>query len=118
MTQKRTTDNDLVVSGTAAAATRRKAARPRSKHSAAAAEAPVISAPAEPETAQPASAASETTLSVTAVESPVATANSSYEEVAKLAYSYWEARGYQGGSPEEDWLRAEVEMRGVSKVTV
>jgi hypothetical protein len=33
-----------------------------------------------------------------------------YEEVARLAYSYWETRGYQGGSPEEDWLRAEAEL--------
>jgi hypothetical protein len=28
-----------------------------------------------------------------------------------MAYSYWEARGYQGGSSEEDWLRAEQELR-------
>jgi hypothetical protein len=33
------------------------------------------------------------------------------EDVARLAYSYWEARGYQGGSPVEDWLRAEEELR-------
>jgi Protein of unknown function (DUF2934) len=34
------------------------------------------------------------------------------EEIAKLAYSYWEARGYQGGSDQEreDWLRAEREL--------
>jgi hypothetical protein len=32
------------------------------------------------------------------------------EEIARLAYSYWEARGCQGGSPEEDWLRAEREL--------
>ena len=30
-----------------------------------------------------------------------------HEEIARLAYSYWEARGYQGGSPWEDWFRAE-----------
>ena len=34
-----------------------------------------------------------------------------YQEVAALAYSYWEARGCQGGAPEEDWLRAEQELR-------
>jgi hypothetical protein len=28
-----------------------------------------------------------------------------------LAYTYWEARGYQGGSSEEDWLRAEQALR-------
>lgn len=33
------------------------------------------------------------------------------EEIARLAYSYWEARGGVGGSPEEDWLRAEEEVR-------
>ena len=31
----------------------------------------------------------------------------SREAIAELAYSYWEARGFQGGSPDEDWLRAE-----------
>jgi len=34
-----------------------------------------------------------------------------FDDVAQLAYSYWEARGYQGGSSEEDWLRAEQELR-------
>jgi hypothetical protein len=33
------------------------------------------------------------------------------EDIAALAYSYWEARGFQGGSPQEDWLRAEQELR-------
>ena len=32
------------------------------------------------------------------------------EKVALLAYSYWEKRGRQGGSPEEDWYRAEREV--------
>jgi hypothetical protein len=35
----------------------------------------------------------------------------SYNEVAALAYSFWEARGRQGGSPEEDWVRAEQQLR-------
>jgi hypothetical protein len=33
------------------------------------------------------------------------------EEIAVLAYSYWEARGCQGGSPQEDWFRAEQELK-------
>ena len=33
------------------------------------------------------------------------------ETIASLAYSYWEARGYTGGSAEQDWLRAERELR-------
>ncbi len=32
------------------------------------------------------------------------------EAVARLAYSYWEARGGRNGSPEEDWFRAEQEL--------
>ncbi len=36
----------------------------------------------------------------------------SREDVAKLAYSYWIARGYSHGGAEEDWLRAEVELTG------
>ncbi len=38
----------------------------------------------------------------------------SQEEISALAYSYWVARGCQGGSPEEDWLRAEAELRARS----
>ena len=34
----------------------------------------------------------------------------SYDQIAQLAYSFWESRGYQGGTPEEDWLRAEREL--------
>jgi hypothetical protein len=32
------------------------------------------------------------------------------DQIAALAYAYWEARGFQGGSPEQDWLRAEQEL--------
>jgi hypothetical protein len=32
------------------------------------------------------------------------------EAVARLAYSYWEARGGVGGTPEDDWFRAELEL--------
>jgi hypothetical protein len=33
-----------------------------------------------------------------------------HEEVAEVAYRYWEARGRPVGSPEEDWFRAEQEI--------
>lgn len=33
------------------------------------------------------------------------------EEIEKLAYFYWLERGGQGGSPEDDWFRAEAELR-------
>lgn len=35
----------------------------------------------------------------------------SEEAVAKLAYKYWEERGCEGGSPEEDWYRALEHLR-------
>ena len=36
---------------------------------------------------------------------------SMHEAIANLAYSYWEARGRQGGSAVEDWLRAEEKIQ-------
>jgi hypothetical protein len=33
------------------------------------------------------------------------------DEIAALAYALWQARGCPYGSPEEDWLRAERELR-------
>src|SRR5580692_11351782 len=38
------------------------------------------------------------------------TAISVHDQIAKIAYSYWEARGFQPGCPEQDWLRAEQEF--------
>jgi hypothetical protein len=31
--------------------------------------------------------------------------------IEKLAYRFWEERGRPAGSPEEDWFRAEPELR-------
>jgi hypothetical protein len=33
-----------------------------------------------------------------------------HDEIARLAYLHWEARGRPEGSPEVDWLRAEQEL--------
>jgi len=38
-----------------------------------------------------------------------AVAPNAHEMIAKIAYGYWESRGYQAGSAEQDWLRAERE---------
>jgi hypothetical protein len=35
---------------------------------------------------------------------------SGQEKIALLAYTYWEQRGRPGGSPDEDWFRAEQEI--------
>ena len=61
---------------------------------------------AEPATAMP--------MAVAAVEPVEPMVKLSPEAVAALAYSYWQARGTAGGSPEEDWLRAEQELRVMS----
>ena len=62
-------------------------------------------------------AAAATSATTAATEQEAATVESSavgyspkQEEIAALAYSYWATRGYFGGSPEEDWLRAEQEL--------
>jgi len=34
-----------------------------------------------------------------------------HEQIARLAYAYWQNRGCPDGSPEEDWLRAEAELK-------
>ena len=48
--------------------------------------------------------------SLTALEEELSPSISIQEKVALLAYSYWEKRGRHGGSPEEDWYRAEKEV--------
>lgn len=46
-----------------------------------------------------------------AAEVSASLAEPSHEDIARLAYSYWEARGYQSGSQEDDWLRAVTALR-------
>jgi hypothetical protein len=53
-----------------------------------------------------------TTVGVAEMTGGVAEMSADREQIAHLAYSYWEARGRQDGSPEQDWLRAEQELRG------
>jgi len=36
----------------------------------------------------------------------------SHEQVARLAHQFWAERGRQHGHHEEDWFRAEQELRG------
>jgi Protein of unknown function (DUF2934) len=40
-----------------------------------------------------------------------AVAEPSREAIAALAYLYWQTRGGQNGSADEDWLRAERQLR-------
>jgi hypothetical protein len=48
-------------------------------------------------------------------ETPVAVVSEpSREDIARLAEKYWAERGWPEGSPEQDWLRAEQELRNAS----
>lgn len=40
-----------------------------------------------------------------------------HDEIAKLAYQYYQERGREHGSHEEDWYRAEQELRRRSQET-
>jgi hypothetical protein len=57
-------------------------------------------------TPEPVRGASETASACTTEKS-----NFLHDAISKLAHSHWEARGCPVGSPEEDWLRAEAEIR-------
>lgn len=92
MARKRITKSDFIVSA-GVPPTPEKSRVSRVKHS---------STP-PPETAIPAVPAPTAAVSESAAPD--------HDAVAALAYLYWEARGYQGGSAEEDWLRAEQELR-------
>lgn len=83
-----------LTSGTAPARTRKHAP---AKHSSAVA-------------AENSSSIAPAAITATKAETTPSNAVVTFEEIAKLAYSYWEARGCEGGSQEEDWLRAEQEL--------
>ena len=93
MATKRNSDSKVVISTGAAAPApvRRKAAVPKRAK-------------------RPAVEVSDTPVAVTA--EPVMEVTN--QAIAELAYSYWVGRGCQGGSPEEDWLRAEQDLRAVT----
>ena len=95
MPKKQTTPSEPIVSSGAAPARSRK--HTPAKRTAAAA-------------ADPSSSIVPTGLIVTDANTNPSDANLASKEIARLAYSYWESRGYQGGTPEEDWLRAEQEL--------
>jgi hypothetical protein len=102
MPTKRTSGNELVVSatGAAAVAARRKPASTTRKK-------PVISQ------AEPSAILSAPVRTKAAAAKPTSNVSNTptIEQIANLAYAIWEARGCQGGSPEEDWLAAEQQLR-------
>ena len=89
MAKKSNVEKDLVSAVAVPARTRRRPAANAKKHS----------------------AAEQASAETKVVESKRIATAPAREEIAKLAFLYWEARGCQGGSQEEDWLRAEQELR-------
>jgi hypothetical protein len=49
-----------------------------------------------------------------ATETRASNTDPEYDHIARLAYSYWQDRGGPYGSPEEDWFRAESELRALA----
>jgi hypothetical protein len=37
-----------------------------------------------------------------------------HDEIAQLAVQYWIERGYEHGQAEQDWFRAEQQLRGIA----
>jgi hypothetical protein len=64
-------------------------------------------------TRTPAMSGAEPIMAALAVSTPVS--GPTHDQIASLAYSYWAARGFQHGSAEEDWQRAEDELRLTAK---
>ena len=52
-----------------------------------------------------------------ATETRASNTDPEYDHIARLAYSYWQARGCPDGSPEEDWFRAQSELMAAGKGT-
>jgi hypothetical protein len=46
------------------------------------------------------------------VTTKITLAAPSQHEIAELAHRFWAERGFHHGSAEQDWLRAEEELRG------
>jgi hypothetical protein len=94
MPRKSSKETDLTITATGAAARRQPPVKSRTKR-------------ATVTTVTVDTPAIEATSSIA---EPLGLYRPAQEEIAKLAFLYWEARGCQGGSPEEDWLRAEREL--------
>lgn len=107
MARKRITTNDPILSGGGSAAQSRRnpAGTIRPKHSTVPSETFSPSEFQQPQAVKASEPAEPRQPHAVKASEP------SREAIARLAFSYWEARGCQGGSAQEDWLRAEQELR-------
>jgi hypothetical protein len=62
-----------------------------------------------PATGKPAATRSKKAASP---ESKIHLLPASHEQIAQLAHRFWAERGHKHGHHEDDWLRAEQELRG------
>ena len=99
MPRKSNPEKDIVITSASAGAarTRRTVSEPRAKRTA------MPSADAVKKVHEP-----EMEMRVTTF---IAERELSHDEIARVAYSLWEARGCQGGNPEDDWRQAEEQLR-------
>lgn len=111
----KTRKNETEATPSVAAPVRRRAA-----NAGTAARKPTASRERAPKAVAPQATVESEPITATVVETvvakpvsvePIVSAEPSFEQIAALAYSYWVNRGYQGGSPEQDWLAAERELR-------
>jgi hypothetical protein len=101
MATKSNTDSKQVISAGASSSASAPASNARPRRAA-------ITRPqrtAAEKTATSAGTETETALAVSNIPEP------SSDEIARLAYLYWLDRGCQHGSAEEDWFRAEHQLR-------
>jgi hypothetical protein len=109
MTKKRTTSTDTTPAPAKARAAAPATPRPRTAKKSAAETAPA--AAQEPVARHRRATPVHKIVQPEVAEAPVPVSISiTQDDIAQLAFSYFERRGYQGGSPEEDWLRAEEEL--------
>lgn len=123
MTRKMKPENDTVVPPDAAAPRpRRQTAASRTRRASAPLATPVPSAADVDAAETPGSTSSVAApkprrkpptplMTRKQAKSETAIAEPSREAIAQLAYLYWQARGGPDGSADDDWLRAERELR-------
>ncbi len=116
MARLRKNETGINITASGAAPARRKAAETQRKRSIAQPE-------SQAEIATPQLIAD--TITETEIESATFTSRESavdflptQQDIAALAYTYWVERGCSEGNPEQDWLRAEAELRQRTPVTL
>jgi Protein of unknown function (DUF2934) len=81
-----------------------RAAKPKTSRTA-----PVVEVASKPRVTRVKSVTHSKTSAPAVTEVAEAPAVNAYDQIAKIAFGYWEARGCQHGSAEQDWLYAEQE---------